>query len=426
MISPPFRTCPACGKQEFGVHLIGGDRYMRRCRDCWKNEYYPLPTLRKRIIYLDQFAVSNLMKLDNPALQRNDRLTKETFWTELRDVLLQLRQMQLICCPNSGSHEVESRISPFNDELKKTYEALSGGIKFKSFEDIGANQIAELAHAWSEGREPVFDFDPSRVLTKDPNEWSERFYIVFGNNPFVVPAELLQSRGEVESEISRLFRDVWAKEKHSFKYWYDLERKGYQGHLGAAVIKSQQDRVKTLLSFRPGVEPSLEDLGKVMLHPAEALHEQLKFIMRFPQGGGERSPEERDKLEKSFGDANRISEAPFVKLQSLMYASLAMRAAGGQKEPPNEGTNTDIETVAHLLPYCDAMLMDNGCRSLLLNVPADFRPPEVSKVFSTNVKEQFLAYLKFIRDAATPEHLAALRDVYGEDYVDLDSDSTTG
>jgi hypothetical protein len=132
--------------------------------------------------------------------------------------------------------------------------------------------------------------------------------------------------------------------------------------LRAAVIKSQQDRVKALLSFSPGVEPSLEVLGKVLLHPAEALHEQLKFIMRFPPDGGERSPEDRDKLEKGFGDANRISEAPFVKIQSLLYASLAMRAAGGQKELPNEGTNTDIETVAHLLPYCDAMLMDNGCR----------------------------------------------------------------
>jgi hypothetical protein len=133
MISPPFRRCPACGKEEFGVHLISANRYMRRCRDCWHNQYFPLPKLRKKIIYLDQFVVSNLMKLDNPGLQRNDRLTKETFWTELRDLLLQLRQMQLICCPNSGSHEAESRISLFNDELKKTYEALSGGISSSHF-----------------------------------------------------------------------------------------------------------------------------------------------------------------------------------------------------------------------------------------------------------------------------------------------------
>jgi hypothetical protein len=123
-------------------------------------------------------------------------------------------------------------------------------------------------------------------------------------------------------------------------------------------------------------------------------------------------------MEKSFGDANRISEAPFVKLQALMYASLAMRAAGGQKELPNEGTNTDIETVAHLLPYCDAMLMDNGCRSLLLNVPMELRPADAMKVFSPKVKEEFLAYLRSIRDGVSIEHLAILREVYGDDHLE--------
>jgi len=38
---------------------------------------------------------------------------------------------QMICCPDSGSHVEESRTSPFNAELKKTYEALSGGITFQ-------------------------------------------------------------------------------------------------------------------------------------------------------------------------------------------------------------------------------------------------------------------------------------------------------
>ena len=41
---------------------------------------------------------------------------------------------------------------------------------------------------------------------------------------------------------------------------------------------------------------------------------------------------------------NRIADAPFVKLQSLMFAAIAMRAAQGQKEPPNKGTATDIDT----------------------------------------------------------------------------------
>jgi hypothetical protein len=420
MVLPPFVTCPKCGEQEFGVHLIDDDRYLRRCRSCWHKQFFPLPKLRKKIIYLDQFVVSNLMKLDNPEFQRGDRLVKERFWTDLRDLLMQLRRMQLICCPNSGSHEVESSISPFNDELKRTYEALSGAIHFYSFHEIGSHQIGELAVAWSENREPQFDFDPKGALTKDPHEWSERFYITFGNNPFVVPAELRQSRREVESHISGLFRDVWAKEKQTFEYWYDLERRGYQVYLSKAVMKSREERARVILAFRPGVKPSLEDAASMMYSPAEALHESLKHIMQFPRNGGLRSPEERNKLEKSFGDANRISEAPFVKLQALMYASLAMRAASGQKELPNEGTATDIETVAHLLPYCDAMLMDNGCRSLLLDVPKELRPSEVAKVFSPNVREEFMTYLRSIRDSVTPEHLATLREVYGEDYLNPD------
>jgi hypothetical protein len=100
-----------------------------------------------------------------------------------------------------------------------------------------------------------------------------------------------------------------------------------------------------------------------------------------------------------------------------MFAAMAMRAAQGQKEPPDEGTTTDVETVAHLVPYCDAMFMDNRCRSLLLDVPKDLRPPETPKVFSLNIKAQFLDYLRSIRNGITAEHVAAIREVYGDDHL---------
>jgi hypothetical protein len=78
---------------------------------------------------------------------------------------------------------------------------------------------------------------------------------------------------------------------------------------------------------------------------------------------------------------------------------------------------TDIETVAYLLPYCDAMLMDNDCRALLLNIPTALRPAEVARVYSLNSRTEFLDYLRSIRASITPEHLEALRDVYGEEYT---------
>ncbi len=417
-ISPPYRTCPKCGKETFGVLTISGNSYSRRCRDCWHTvNRFPLPKLNKKIIYLDQYVVSNLMKLDNPVLQRNDSLKTNPFWQELRDLLMELRRLQLIVCPDSASHVSESRISPFNAELKKTYENLSSGITFQPFDSISSLQIGELARAWSEGREPVFNFKARDVLHKDPNEWSERYYITFQDNPFIVPGEVKAARAYMHAHIARLFRDLWSKETRTFRYWYDLERKGYQGHLGAAVVKSRRERLESMLSYRPGVEPSLEELGKVLPSAAEALLAALQHIMRFPRDGSERTPDEIDRLEKSFVQANRIAEAPFVKLQSMMYAAIAMRDATGQKEPPNEGMTTDIETVAYLLSYCDAMLMDNDCRALLLNIPTALRPAEVARVYSLNSRTEFLDYLRSIRASITPEHLDALRDVYGEEYA---------
>jgi hypothetical protein len=418
LISGPWRKCPACGKDEFGVMSISGSRLMRGCRDCWHKQDYRLPELRKRIIYLDQFVVSNLMKLDNPGVQGHERIVALPFWRELRDLLFQLRQLQMICCPDSGSHEEESRISPYNAELKKTYEALSGGITFQAFNSIKSQQIGELARAWSERREPEYDFDPRRVLSRNPNEWNERFYITCGDNPFIVPAQLKLYRTELHAHIARLFRDVWAKEKRSFQHWYDLERFGYQGHLGNAVVRSRKERLEAMLAYRPGAEIPLKNLENTLPSFAENLLASMQHIMRFPRDGGERSREEISRLETEFGKANRIAEAPFVRLQSLMFAAIARRAAEGQKEPPNEGATTDIETVAHLLSYCDVMFMDKGCRSLLLDIPKKLRPPDAAKVYSLNVKAQFLDYLRSVRDSISVDHVRAIREVYGDAHLE--------
>ena len=85
LISPPWRTCPACGKDKFGVSIISGSRLMRRCRDCWHQRDYRLPELRKKIIYLDQFVISNLMKLENPVTQGHATVAADPFWRELEN-----------------------------------------------------------------------------------------------------------------------------------------------------------------------------------------------------------------------------------------------------------------------------------------------------------------------------------------------------
>jgi hypothetical protein len=418
LISPPWRACPACGKDKFGVINISGSRLMRRCRDCWHNQAYRLPELRKKIIYLDQFVISNLMKLRNPATKGHATVAADPFWRELHGLLFQLRHLQMICCPDSYSHVEESRTSPFNAELKKTYEAFSTGITFKDFDSIKSMQIGELALAWAEHREPDFEFNSTSILSKDPNGWDDRFYIVFGDNPFISAARLRQVRAEFHAKIERLFKDVWGRERHSFQYWYELERMGYQAYLLEAAARHNHEREEAVLSYKPAEEPTLEALDKILPSFPERVIAGIEQIMRFPRHGGMRSPAEQAELCKSFFVRNRLADAPFVKLQSLMFAALARRAAQGQKKLPNEGTATDIDTVSHLLPSCDALFMDNGCRSLLLDVPKALRPPETAKVFSLNVKAQFLDYLRLIRNGISAEHVQAIREVYGDDHLE--------
>jgi hypothetical protein len=398
----------------FGILLIRGSRYTRRCRDCWTTADFRLPTLRKKIIYLDQFVISNLVKLKNPTTPAQAKLAADPFWQELYDLIFQLRHLQMICCPDSWSHEEESRISNMNADLKEMYERLSGGNSFEQFDGIKAKQIGELALAWSEGREPQFNFDPRSVLSKDPDEWDERFYISVQDNPFVTEAGIRQTRQAHHANVVRLFKDVWAKQVRDFDYWYDLERTDYQRAIAQSVVQSQRERQGVIASIDPREQMSMEALNKFLPSFAEGLLTSILHVMQFPREGGVRSPEEQTKLLACFSKANRISEAPFLKLQAMMYAVIAMKAAAGQREPPNEGMTTDIDNVAHLLPYCDAMFLDKECRALMLNVPMHVRPDDAKKLYSMQVKVEFLAFLREIRDSITVEHVQAIREVYGD------------
>lgn len=116
---------------------------------------------------------------------------------------------------------------------------------------------------------------------------------------------------------------------------------------------------------------------------------------------------------REFLEWQAMVEAPVSIIGASMLASLAVKAAAGQKELPNQGTATDIRLVSMLLPYCDAMFVDNKTRALLQDIPKKFALPYPCRVFSLNSGADFIRYLIEIRDAATPERLKIVEEVYG-------------
>ena len=123
-----------------------------------------------------------------------------------------------------------------------------------------------------------------------------------------------------------------------------------------------------------GKMPSLDE---IMPSASECMIQALESVLRSEVG-----PDRLSAVMTEFFSSGAINEAPFVTIMAAMFASMAMKAAAGQKEPPNRGAFTDIHIVSSLLPYCDAMFLDNKCRALLLDIPREYKLPYTCAVFS--------------------------------------------
>lgn len=79
-INPPYITCPNCKKDSFGISGIFSRHFCRRCEECFYPqsneglEIFPLPELNKRVIYLDQLVISNMMFAINPKVSESKKI----------------------------------------------------------------------------------------------------------------------------------------------------------------------------------------------------------------------------------------------------------------------------------------------------------------------------------------------------------------
>jgi hypothetical protein len=105
LIGPPFRECPRCGKPAFGSMSIDGESHTRRCRECFLTKAEPLWPLKKKVIYVDQFAISNMMKALDVTARGHDRARADAFWLALFEALERVCKLQLAICPDSEQHQ---------------------------------------------------------------------------------------------------------------------------------------------------------------------------------------------------------------------------------------------------------------------------------------------------------------------------------
>lgn len=116
---------------------------------------------------------------------------------------------------------------------------------------------------------------------------------------------------------------------------------------------------------------------------------------------------------RQFLDSDTYKDFPHSRITALAWAAICQAAALGQKKPPNAGMGNDIRVLT-LLPYCDAVFVDNGCRALWEKVPRRYRPSYAARIFSYNTKDQLLAYLQEVEDNGDAAVMACVREMHGE------------
>ena len=394
--------------------MICNHHYCRRCKDCFfprgtePASSYPLPELNKKVVYVDQFAISNMMKALNPQTKPYKKGTLDEFWVRLFERLDSLCKLQLITCPDSGFHTDESLLSPYFKPLKRMYELLSHDVRFYDHETIKRFQIYEHAINWISGKaDKALNLDVHTVVNGNINAWQDRL-IISVNIQYGLDwiDELRKNREEMHKGLSKLFKQWQSERNKTFDYWFEKESMAF----GRVTLQIYLNYLKKSAEISIGhVELTANDI-----FPPSS----IVFIHSIHDAFRKAGIQDSDIWPKTveYLDSSSLKDVPFIKISSMLYAALARKAATGRKKPPNQGMANDIEIISVLLPYCNAMFIDNECQTYLNEQPLHDAIDYGTKVFSQNIKDEFLNYLNDIELRAPREHLDKVNEVYGESW----------
>lgn len=400
-VRPPYRKCPFCRRQAFGVAAVLGDHYERRCALCGKPHWtqpparYNLPPLDKKIIYLDQFAISNMMKALHPAFAFKQI---DAFWRELFERLDQLCKLGAIVCPWSMFLAYESSMTEDHDALLRMGDQLSASVSFVGPDYIKAIQLRAFARAWATqtGVDPR-EVESSRVIKPSVNAWREaEFTVPYVDRTKAWIEQYNRLKAEIQADHSGVFERWKAESKKGFEDWFVEECKGFATGIQLVVERHLSRKAA-------GNEPPIPDLLTAVWAAQQVLQET--------------GAPGRDSV-LDFLCSPLLEQVPFVRITSSLFAAIADRGAHqGKLRYPTSDMRNDINVVAHLLPYCDAMFLDRECVGLVRERKVQEKVGCGTVLFCHRERSELIAYLDSIRQSVPPAQARAAIAVYGREWL---------
>jgi hypothetical protein len=400
----PFQTCLGCGERDsFGILRVGGDTVRRRCKTCRFSLDEVLPPVDKKVIYLDQFAISEFYKVKSNT--RRPGAGNQQFWQDFQRLANSAYLLQQVIFPASNVHSDETIVSPFASDLGLAHEMMSGETSFEYAHEIAAQHEFAYARAYLSGLPPPeLSTDVDDILDGHRNEWLPDMHVTANMDYSIFAVGIRANRTSAEAELQALAGN-WATSKPTFDDILKNELESYGSAHRQACLHSAQLADKSLANN--------DSWGFVNASQSPAL-EQFQSLRRlFENSGIPRDQSAAAVLKFREWPANR--QLPTHRIFAYLMAAFGWKISCGQRRPIAAGILNDFTAIATYAPYVDAMFVDKECAELLTHGRLRADLTLKAKIFSLQTRDDFLRYLTDLADSAPKEVRDFAIELYGID-----------
>ncbi len=394
LITYVLGACPKCRSENcFGNVSVQGDRVLRGCESCNYHMTIFLPVIRKKILYLDQFFLSNAF------------LGKDERFVEAAQGIRKLSDFQLLVVPFSSIHEDETHQwkgfgGKNKEDLMEFVKTSSGGHEFQQDYEVEEKQIVTAFQNYMEGKSAEFMLEADDAIEGNIHEWDDYYRIDVGS--YLGDIQVIRDlKGKSIQTLVDVFED-WRNSTSTFEQDVEIEiadaRKGY--------IQSYLDYVQRMVlgDYEAMFDsPVKSQVVQAMLH---CFTNETPWAERLQKVG-------------EFFRSDHFAQVPYQWVSARIYAKLKdmvkNEGAYANHEKAKErlsGFFSDVKHVAIYSPYCDAFIMDKAMAHLVNDPRVGLHNRYGVKVFSLNNWDELFYWLNTLEEEMSTAHKAALSEAY--------------
>jgi hypothetical protein len=367
----------------FGNVNVFGASLLRGCGYCKYSEEIPLPPIRKKILYLDQFFFSHAFRGAEP------RFVKAT------ERIRSLARQQLLTAPSSSLHEDETLLWSRRDELREFIKDVGSGAKFEPAYSVERTQIVRAFQAWLSGASAEYSREEQDAMHGTLHKWDGYFYVSI--TPFARdPALIRELKGKSIDSLIASFPS-WRADTTTFEE--DFEREctaAARGYVDAYATYAQRIGAGDTSALFDS--PILSMVMEAMMHcmpTSEPFEERLRKC-------------------GAFFKSEHFRQVPSERLSAQMYAAVKAMVKQGAHANPGKakkklsGFFYDVRHISTYAPYCDAIVVDRAMAELVAHPQIALAETFGVKVFSLQNWPRLFEWLDSMEASASAEHQAAL------------------